>query len=187
LYIRWNDRISGITQGLWDLLGRFKPARAWFDAGVPLNPQELGDMNIAVTTAILFVVCSGWYFLSMLFAGRDSEDYRHADAFFKEMNTPVDPKTDHIPSYDNDARQYNVLGNLCLIYGGFILLIIVLPNEPLGYVCLAACGGIIGAIGFVLRLMGRRVALRGALAEGITPEMHQAAVEAGEHSDDRAP
>ena len=139
-----------------------------------LNAQELGDTNIALTTGILFVVCTAWYFFTMFFAKVDSEDYRHSDEFFHEMNTPVNPEMDHIPSYDNDARQYTVLGNLSLIYGGFILFLMVLPNEKAGYLCLLICGGCIAAIGLIMRLMGARVIKRGTIAEGITEEMHEA-------------
>ena len=170
LWLRLGDRITSVTQRTWALLDLFGPTRAWFDTATPLNAQELGDLNIALTTAILFAICIGWYFFTMLFAREDSNDYRRADAFFREMNAPIDPAVEHVPAYDNDARQYAVLGNLCLIYGAGILLIMVLPNEPRGYVCLLICGGAIVLIGLVLRAVGRRVARRGPLAEGILPE-----------------
>jgi solute:Na+ symporter, SSS family len=161
LWLRLGNRIDRVTETFWGWLGLYEPTRAWFDTGIPLNAQEAGDTNIALTTAILFLLCTGWYFFTMLFARKDTGEEQHADAFFREMNTPIDPAEEHVPAYDNDARQYGVLANLCLIYGGFILALLLLPNEKTGYICLLACGGGIMLVGLLLRWIGARVRRKG--------------------------
>ena len=175
LWLRWDNHIHQVTDAFWRILDRYELTRAWFDTGIPLNTQELADTHIALTTGILFVICSGWYFFTMLFARTDSEDYRHSDAFFMEMNTPIDPSREQVPSYDNDARQYRVLGTLCLIYGAFILLLMLLPNGTLGTLCLLASGGIITLIGLLLRWIGNRVMRNGEAPKdlaGASPHGH---------------
>ena len=38
------------------------------------NDQEIGDLNIGFTTAVLFTVCTAWYFGTMLFYRKDKKD-----------------------------------------------------------------------------------------------------------------
>ena len=40
------------------------------------------------------------------------------DGFFEKLKTPIDPIKEKIP--DTDRLQYNRLGKLCIIYGGFV-------------------------------------------------------------------
>lgn len=56
---------------------------------------------------------------------------------------------------DNEARQCGVLGNLCFVYGVFILLLILIPNRPAGRLIIF-CGGVITAVGLLLRYIAAR-------------------------------
>ena len=47
-----------------------------------------------------------------------------------------------------------MLSNLCLVYGGFILLLTLIPNEATGRLIILCCGGIVMAIGFGLKMLG---------------------------------
>ncbi|MCK5922377.1 MAG: hypothetical protein KAG66_15635 [Methylococcales bacterium] len=115
--------------------------------------QEFADLNIALTTGVLAGICISWYFLTMLFyrSGKNESYARQVDEFFVEMNTPVDTAVEHGPSYDNDSRQYLVLGNLCLIYGSFILLLLGIPNSMTARLAIFACGVFIAGTGWFLR------------------------------------
>ena len=129
-----------------------------FGSGVPLNPRELGDLNIAVTTAAIFMACNLWFFFSMLFYRKSAAGYRtQVDRFFTEMNTPIDRSSEHEPDYENDRRQYNVLGNLCLAYGLMTLLLLAIPNETRDRLLILCCGGLVVGVGAVLRARAGRI------------------------------
>jgi Na+/proline symporter len=123
----------------------------------PLGPQELNDLRIAVFTAVLLTVCTAWFFLTTLIARPSPAERARVEAFFAEMNTPVDSATEHVgEAYESDARQYKAQTLLSLTFGGFIAALALLPNTPTGRVGLAFCGGITLAIGFALQAFGRR-------------------------------
>lgn len=138
----WSTMAVGF---LFSVLLRFamKPAlfNFLFSPISPFNKQELADMNIAATTAVLFVVCISWFFLTMLFYKKSDRQYnKQVDDFFEEMKTPVNTTIEHGPDYDSDSRQYNVLGILCLIYGGFIMLLLLIPNPVKSRISILFCG-----------------------------------------------
>lgn len=137
---------------------------------VPLTDRELGDLNIALTTGSIFLACNAWFFFSMLFYNRSKQDYRErVDAFFVELNTPIDRAVEHEPDYEGDKRQYSVLSSLCLAYGGATLLLVAVPNETSDRLLILCCGGFVALIGVVLRVIGKR------LKPGVT-------IDAGEES-----
>ena len=53
-----------------------------------------------------------------------------------------------------NVRYYNVVGNLCLVYGVFILLLVFIPNEPSGRLIISCCGAIITGTGLTLKVPG---------------------------------
>lgn len=155
----WSTPIIGFAASLL-LHFALNPDRiqALFSTRLPLKKQELGDLNIAVTTAVLFAVCTGWFLLSTLWARkRRPEEVASTEEFFRQMNTPVNLATEHVPDYDNDRRQHTVLGRACLAYGGFICLLALLPNTLTGRAGFLFCGGIMAGIGGLLCVMGARI------------------------------
>jgi SSS family solute:Na+ symporter len=119
---------------------------------VPFSQRELGDLNIATTTAALFAVCFSWFFATKLFYRQTDSAYeQRVDQFFAEMKTPIDAAMERGPEYDDDNRQYRVLGNLCLIYGGFALLLLLVPNSAQARLCILFCGLLLAAPGAVMR------------------------------------
>ena len=126
-----------------------------------LNPREIGDLKIAITTGTIFLVCNLWFFSSMLFYKGSSPAYRkRVDEFFTEMDTPIDRSTEHEPDYEGDSRQYGVLGNLCLVYGLFILLLLAIPNDFHSRILILICGGLVVMIGAVLRVAKNKTATK---------------------------
>ena len=120
--------------------------------------QELSDLNIAITTGVLFVVCTLWYFSSMLFYKRETLAYeKQVEAFFVEMNTPISMETEHLKERENDSRQYLVLGKLCLIYGGFVMLLNLIPNDWEARIYISLCGVSILVAGIILRNIGTKI------------------------------
>jgi Na+/proline symporter len=142
--------------------------RIWVGAGgTPLAPNELNDLRVAVTTGVLLVVSVGWFLLCTAVGSRARRpaEVAQTEAFFREMDTPIDMREEHGGEYESDERQYRVLGLLSLTFGGFIAVLAVLPNTPAGRAGLAVCGASIAIVGLVLYLLARRAAARSAGSE----------------------
>jgi Na+/proline symporter len=132
---------------------------SFFSSIIPIaaafNDQEISDLNIGFTTAVLFFVCTAWYFGTMLFYRKDKQEYvKQVDDFFVEMNSPIDKELKDADDFDNDARQYVVLGNLCMIYGAFVLSLMLIPNPMQARYCILFCGAIIAGAGLIIRTIG---------------------------------
>jgi solute:Na+ symporter, SSS family len=117
--------------------------------GNALSTAEKSDLLLVVTalgTILVSVIC---FVGSALFFGRPSAaaDRERAERFFANLRTPLRPKEDAAMS---DEPVYRMLGVLCLIYGAFILLLMLIPNGVGGRLCFLFVGGIIGAAGAVL-------------------------------------
>lgn len=122
-----------------------------------LSPREIGDLKIIITTGVVTVVCCGWFFMSMLFYRKDKTAYvEQVDRFFKDMETPIQTEEHELGVYDNEARQSGVLGNLCLVYGIFILLLVLIPNEPSGRLIILCCGLVVIGISALLKHLATR-------------------------------
>lgn len=137
-----------------------------------LNSSELGDLRVALTTITNFIVCLSWFLATMPFWERSSEAYkRESEAFFTEMNTPVDVVAEKVAGWEDDRKQYFMIGVLCMAYGGFITVLAVLPNPVWGRMCFVFCGGSILALGTILYLISR---MTGAAAEPLIEEAPEA-------------
>jgi solute:Na+ symporter, SSS family len=157
----WSGWSTMITGFIVSISLRFLLTESFFNRvfspASPFTKGELGDLNIATTTAVLFVVCISWFLGTKLFYRHPDPAYeKQVDHFFEEMKTPIDTAKEHGPDYDGDSRQYLVLGNLCLVYGGFVLLLLLIPNPAKARLCIFFCGALITAIGAVLRLNRKR-------------------------------
>jgi len=65
------------------------------------------------------------------------------------MNTPIDFETE--VGAGKDSMQSKTLGVLCLIYGGFVLLMALVPQDDwIGHVAFLFCGGLIAGVGWLL-------------------------------------
>jgi Na+/proline symporter len=126
-----------------------------FSTATAFNKQEISDLNIGFTTAVLFIVCTAWYLGTTLFYRKDKQEYvKQVDDFFEEMDTPIDKELKDADHFDNDARQYIVLGNLCMIYGTFVLSLMLIPNPMLARYCIMFCGLTIAGAGLIIRTIG---------------------------------
>jgi SSS family transporter len=129
---------------------------SWY-ADAPLNDLELGDMKLAVTTGAIFFSCTAWFFFTMIFHKYSSKEYiKQVDDFMEEMNTPINRSAEHEPDYEGDSRQYAVLANLCLAYGGLTLLLLLVPNELKARMLVLICGGVVVLIGLLLRRISKK-------------------------------
>ena len=153
----WSTMVAGFIMAIIAKLGITEGflQGLWGQHDV-LTAREIGDLKIALTTGSIFVVCNIWFFISMLFYKGAKQDYRErVDDFFEELDTPIDRSQEHEPDYEGDRRQYSVLSNLCLAYGGLTLLLLAVPNGMKERLLVLVCGGFVVLIGLILRLGGR--------------------------------
>jgi hypothetical protein len=95
------------------------------------------------------IVCSAWFLGSCLFANtRSAPEKERVDRFFTQMQTPIDFHKEE--GVGNDAQQYRTLGLMCLIYGVFISLLLLIPNSPLGRLGMFTCAGTMLGVGGLL-------------------------------------
>lgn len=167
----WSSMVLGIVVGLlmqpatiggWEWKGLINGdlIQRVFSMTPAFNGNETNDLRVALTTGVVFAVTLGWFLLSMLFARNCSEKYRQqVDEFFERMDTPIDPVAEGVTGWSEDRKHYHIMGVLCMLYGGFILAMMLLPNPMWGRMCFLFCGGVIAGLGLALYLISRRPVL----------------------------
>jgi Na+/proline symporter len=120
----------------------------------PLTPDEATYVKLGVTTlGGTVIVGSAWYFFTSLFYRRAPQpEQERIGAFFANLHTPVDKEGVE----DLQEIIYRLLGLLCLVYGGFILLLMLIPNAATGRVAFLFVGGVIALTGGVLYAISRK-------------------------------
>jgi solute:Na+ symporter, SSS family len=124
--------------------------------GAELTAQERTDVVFATTVLLVATIGSAW-FLAVARLARSAisdEQRERAARFFRDLDTPIDAAREGIVY--NDARQYRVIAPLCLIYGAVVSLGVAIPNPLEGRLCFLFVGGVMLAIGLVMRAAGRR-------------------------------
>jgi hypothetical protein len=132
--------------------------------GFVLSKREASDWGQAAGIIMNVVVGSAWFvFAPMLIKSRRPVDeVKRVDHFFNEMHTPVDFEKEEGPGSDN--VQAKLMGTLCLIYGSFMLLLMLIPNPLKGRLCFLFCGGCMFGVGALLYRAGTKHGRRGATA-----------------------
>jgi solute:Na+ symporter, SSS family len=126
-----------------------------FGAGGHLSDRERSDFYLYATVAADVIAGTLWFAASSLFYRASSSEHRaRVDRFFENLKTPIDPTREHVANYD--PVLYRLIGSLCLVYGAFVLLLVLIPNPPTGRLCFAFCGGAIFLTGALLLRLGRR-------------------------------
>jgi SSS family solute:Na+ symporter len=146
------------------LLGKYLTpefCQQWMGWEKPLTGDEATYLKLAVTTiGGTVIVGSAWYFFTSLFykAAPVAEQER-IENFFTNLKTPVD-------KHGVEGVQtsiYKLLGALCLVYGGFILLLTLIPNKFGGRLAFLFCGGVMFGVGALLSRIANRKAKLAAL------------------------
>ncbi len=152
----WTSVLVGFASSLF--AAKFLTAE-WL-AGVTgwgaLNRREASDWELLSGVLLNTIVGSAWFLGCCLFHRTRSEaEQKRVEEFFRQMRTPVDFQKEI--GEDNDAQQCRLLGLLCLIYGGFIALLVLIPNPGRGRLALLACSGMVLIVGGLLRWNSRRL------------------------------
>jgi len=125
-------------------------------SGSPLNPREQNDWALVSSIFLSAFVCSAWFLGTCLFwRQRKAEEVERVEKFFGQVRTPVDFGREIGEA--NDAHQYRLLGMLCLVYGGFTTLLVLIPNPLSGRMAILACGTSVLGVGAFLQWKGRQL------------------------------
>jgi Na+/proline symporter len=105
---------------------------------------------------LIVALCSaGAYLISMLFYSRSPEEYKgRCREFYERMHRPVDFEKE--VGSGNDTHQLKVIGILSIITGGLLFLLLFIPNELPGRLCIAAVSGFILLVGLVMVAAAKR-------------------------------
>jgi len=154
----WSAWSTALVAGTasW-LLGRYVTpdlVRNWLGREKPLNADEATYLKLAVTTlGGTVIIGSAWYFFTSLFyKSVPAAEKERVETFFTNLHTPVD-------KHGVEGVQtaiYKLLGGLCMVYGGFILLLTAIPNRFNGRLAFLFCGGVISGVGTILFMISRR-------------------------------
>jgi hypothetical protein len=122
----------------------------------------------AISVVVNVFVGSAWFLLTPLLAPRRREqaEVERVDKFFSDLRRPIDFAREEGAGSDN--MQAKVMGLLCLIYGGFITLLVLIPNDWSKRWAFLFCGLVMFGIGWMLHRASKYKASRGeAAAHGI--------------------
>jgi Na+/proline symporter len=153
----WSAWSTALIAGAasWWLSEHFTPQmfQHWMGWTTPLTHDEGTYLRLAVTTlGGTVLVGSAWYFFTSLFYQASPAVHRdRVDAFFQNLHTPIKAQA----SAGQQSTVYKLLGALCLVYGGFILLLMLIPNNLTGRLCFLFCGGAIFGVGALIYRAGR--------------------------------
>jgi SSS family solute:Na+ symporter len=152
----WSTAVAGFLSSL--AVQRWvSPEGAMHLLGIQgkLSVREVTDFHFYATILINTAVCTVWFFGTSLFYNRDGASRREqVENLFDNLKTPIDTAAEGVGNYD--TVLYRMIGMLCLVYGSFVLLLILIPNSTRGRLCFLFCGGFIFLTGLVLFGLSRR-------------------------------
>jgi len=117
----------------------------------PWSKRELIDVMFFSNVFAVIILCSSWFLGARFFKNTSPKVYHEqVDDFFVKINTPIDFEKEH-GHKGNDAEQFKILGNMCLVYGSFLSLLILIPNDLIGRLCFAFIGGTMLSVGYIFK------------------------------------
>ena len=157
----WGTALFGVlvTIFLYDFLptalGRelFQPLLGDTVYGYAITNRFVLTNMIGVPLIMLFFVSTRLFYRP----APGTEYERDTAEFFRRMETPVDFEKE--VGGDNTVQQAGLLGRIALVYGVFIVLLVLIPNSLADRLGIFACALIPLAVGLGLRsYAGRRAA-----------------------------
>jgi Na+/proline symporter len=133
--------------------------------------------NKFVMTSLVTAPLTTLFFWGTRVFYREPRDERAAGEvreFFRRLDTPVDFERE--VGQDNSALQARLIGRLACTYGGFVALMVFVPNPLLGRLSILACSLVPLGVGTALLRYARRQDARKAAA---APECLPAVQNAG--------
>jgi hypothetical protein len=123
--------------------------------GGPYSGEEQTQFGIIATVALVGGACVAWFFFTSLFYEKCAPEYKASvEEFFARTRTPL---LENAQAGTVENRKYPVaIGQLCMIYGAFIMLLVLIPNSIAGRLCYVGCGGAMLGLGFLIARIYRK-------------------------------
>jgi len=127
----------------------------WFGIPGPYSEQETKYYYMFATPAAVGLIAIPWFFFTSFFYESSSAEYKASvEEFFTRLKEPVHKAAGQTTREDTSMARS--IGKLCLIYGGFVMLSVLIPNSMGGRLCFVCSGGIMVATGYFLVHFYRR-------------------------------
>jgi len=128
----------------------------WFPGlSGPLKPEETTQAFLIATAFGVIAITLIWYSFTSLFYDRSAADYRaRVEEFFARLKRPIEDLT--AEQIQENHKVVGAIGRLCVIFGAFILLMMLVPNEFAKRLGFLFSGGSFLTVGFLLRKVSRR-------------------------------
>jgi SSS family solute:Na+ symporter len=156
----WSCALVGVAVAM---LLRFVITADWFAGviGADLTNREAADYMYSASVFLNVTLATLWFFGTKLFyKGHSPKRQEEIDAFWEDIHRPVE---NNEMSSELDAPQCKIIGWMASIFGGFMLvLMIVIPNSLAGRGAFLFCGLVLGGIGLALLRGARRASARNA-------------------------
>ena len=121
----------------------------------PYTKEEGTLFQLFATVTVTGLGCTGWFYFTSLFYERSPAEYKASvEEFFERLKRPVLAATGAEKERE-DAAIAGSIGKLCMIYGGFIVLLMFIPNTLTGRLCFLCCGGVMLGCGVFLSTFRR--------------------------------
>jgi hypothetical protein len=141
----------------------------------PLKPEEATQAILIATAFGVITITMLWYFFTSFFYEKSPADYRASvEEFFARLKRPIEDLT--AEQVKENHKVVGAIGRLCLIFGGFVLLMMLVPNEGAKRLGFLFSGGSFFIVGLLLRNVSKHhreppVPAKAAEAEkGILPK-----------------
>jgi Na+/proline symporter len=121
----------------------------------PFKPEELTQFTLFATVAAVSLACVSWFFFTSLFYENSPPEYKaRVEEFFARLKTPIEDLT--VEQVKENHKVVGAIGLLCMIFGLFVLGMMLVPNEGIKRLAFLFCGGIVFSVGWLLRRISQR-------------------------------
>ena len=115
----------------------------------PFLAEEITTFHIFSSVFLVGGMCTLWFLLSRLFYDEGDREYiEGSNEFFERLRTPVGAVSED-QTLDQRVISRSI-GRLCLIYGLFVSLLVLIPNPVSGRLCFLCCGGVMLMAGWLI-------------------------------------
>jgi Na+/proline symporter len=121
----------------------------------PYVAEERTQYYIFATVACVLTTSMSWFFFSSLFYDKSPVQYKaNVEEFFARLKRPIEDMT--MEQVRENTRVVGAIGWLCVIFGGFDMLMMLVPNEGVKRLAFLFSGGSIFCVGWLLQRVSRR-------------------------------
>jgi Na+/proline symporter len=121
----------------------------------PLQPEETTQALLIATASGVIAVSVAWYFFTSLFYKSSPAAYKaNVEEFFGRLKKPIENMT--AEQVKENTKVVGAIGWLCVIFGGFVMLMMLVPNEGAKRFAFLFSGGCIFGVGWLLRRVANR-------------------------------